>query len=49
MKVMIRMYAYVSGGEVITADAIKDRLRRLKDWKVAHPDWRTGNQSSRES
>ena len=42
MKLMIRIYAYVSGGEVITADAIKDRLRRLKDWKAAHPDWRTG-------
>jgi hypothetical protein len=33
---MIRIHAYVSGGEVITADAIKDRLRRLKIWKAAH-------------
>jgi hypothetical protein len=46
-KLMIRMYAYVSGGEVITADAIKDRLKRLKDWKAVHLDWRTGNQSRR--
>ena len=46
-KLMIRIYAYVSGGEVITADAIKDRLKRLKNWKAAHPDWRTGNQGNR--
>jgi hypothetical protein len=46
-KLMIRMYAYVSDGEVITADAIKDRLKRLKDWKAAHPNWRTGSQRGR--
>jgi hypothetical protein len=48
-KLMIRIYAYVSGGEVITADAIKDRLKRLKDWKAAHPAWSSGNQSNRRS
>jgi hypothetical protein len=46
-KLMIRIHAYVSGGEVITADAIKDRLKRLKNWKAEHPDWRTSILSNR--
>ena len=40
-RLMIRLHAYVSGGEVVRADAIKDRLKRLKEWNVAHPDWKT--------
>jgi hypothetical protein len=43
---MIRIHAYVSGEEVIRADAIKDRLKRLKEWKAAHPDWKTRIKSS---
>jgi hypothetical protein len=46
-KLMIRIHAYVSGGGVTTADAIKDCLKRLKKWKAVHRDWRTGNQSHR--
>jgi hypothetical protein len=40
-RLMIRIHAYVSRGEVIRADAIKDRLKRLKEWNAGHPDWKT--------
>ena len=39
-RLMIRIYAYVTGGDVIGADAIKDRLSRLKEWNAGHPDWK---------
>jgi hypothetical protein len=46
---MIRIHAYVSGGEVIRADAIKDRLKRLKEWNAGHPDWKTRTKCGRGS
>jgi hypothetical protein len=48
-RLMIRIHAYVSGGEVIRADAIKDRLKRLKEWNAGHPDWKTRTKCGRGS
>jgi hypothetical protein len=39
-RLMIRIHGYVSGGEVIRADAIRDRHKRLKEWRADHPDWK---------
>jgi hypothetical protein len=36
-RLMAGIHRYVSGGDLITADAIKDRLKRLKDWEDCHP------------
>jgi hypothetical protein len=35
-RLMARIHEYVTGGEVISHDAIRNRLTRLKEWEAAH-------------
>jgi hypothetical protein len=37
-RLMIRIHAYVTGGGVIGHDAIKNRLKRLREWQAGHKD-----------
>jgi hypothetical protein len=37
-RLMIRIHAYVTGGGVIGHDAIKNRLKRLREWQAHHQD-----------
>jgi hypothetical protein len=39
-RLMVRMHAYIRGGQVIKPDTITDRLKRLRKWEAQHPDWR---------
>jgi hypothetical protein len=36
-RLMARIHEYVTGGEVIGHDAIRNRLTRLKEWEASHP------------
>jgi hypothetical protein len=35
-RLMARIHEYVSGGEVISHHAIRNRLTRLKEWELGH-------------
>lgn len=35
-RLMARIHRYVTGGEVISHDAIRNRLTRLKEWEAGH-------------
>jgi hypothetical protein len=35
-RLMVRIHAYVTGGEIISHDAIRNRLTRLKEWEAGH-------------